>query len=233
MVWIFLHDSWSAVKILPYPFRLSCFIVGMGMSRYLPLSITVPAGIRGYLERWDFMACVTVLAIRKLCCWAESSRSRWWSLVVTDVRVRRDSGSSPRSWDVSRGWARCSLLGVVCESLDILGVLSAWGTYGAVGHVSRSLRFNQILTTTDCFLQIKMLTISLDFRWNMHECASCLRTITVRKYVFKIALFYIYVINLSIHTSNKLRNSEVSSCVSLVRSLNMLAFFHTCFLSWA
>ena len=66
------------------------------MPRYLPLSITVSTGIRGYLERGDFMAGITVLAIQKPCCSAVSSRSQG----------EKGLGSFPQSWDVSRGWAR-------------------------------------------------------------------------------------------------------------------------------
>jgi len=126
---IFLRDSWSAVKIFLYQFRLSSFIVRVGMPRYPPLSITIPAGM-GDLERGDFVAGITVLAIWKPCYWAESSKVGV-KPVVTDVGVKRDSRSSPRSLDISRdplssglhvrrlaSWA-CCLLAVLLMLWDL------------------------------------------------------------------------------------------------------------------
>ena len=63
-------------KIIPYPFRLSCFIVGISMPGYPPLFMTIPLGIKGYLERGDFVVGVIVLVIWKSYCSVVTSKSR-------------------------------------------------------------------------------------------------------------------------------------------------------------
>jgi len=77
----------------------------------------------------DFVAGVTVLAIWKPCCEVVSSRRRG----------EKGLGVLSSELGCASSWARDSLLGVACEPLGILGVLSACGVSGAVGHVSRSL----------------------------------------------------------------------------------------------
>ena len=70
-------------------------------------------------------------------CWG--SRSPIAELCPTRVGVMFDCRGY-QSREVSRGWARDSLLGVIYEATGIFDLLIACGASEAAGHASQSLR---------------------------------------------------------------------------------------------